>query len=356
MSHVLARAAILPASLPKHHIASSPRVPHASRNHTTTPHPIPAPIDTTPAAANALRPGETEEQALERRIRESQQVEDRVVYISTEREFDQEMEKAGDRLVVVEIHSEDVCQTGFEEEPELHWKGDVKAAQEPCAQLKHVFLRTARECPDVVFLDLEIGEDDSGADLAEKLGVDVLPSIQFWRSGKLLWEHKGHVQLSQNMGEGVLFYGDTAGDNVKASDYVTDLKSRAEFDDFIASQSDQVLTVVNIAYSDATPCIHVFPAILALAKNFVGYAAFARVMADENEGFQQLMKELNIVEVPTFLFYRNGQPTGRHVGGSRGDLIGKILQQQSAAGIAPPPPPEGAGGRRMRGGRRKTTA
>jgi hypothetical protein len=352
MNHVFARAAISSVSLPLHHIASTPHIRHTPRKHITS-HPIPASIHTT-TIAYALRPGETEEQALERRIRESQQVEDRVVYISTEHEFNEEMERAGDRLVVLEVHSDEICQTGFDEEPELHWKGDVKAAQEPCAQLKHVFLRTARECPDVVFLDLEVGED-SGADLADKLGVDVLPSIQFWRSGKLLWEHKGHAQLSQNMGEGVLFYGDTAGNNVKASDYVTDLKTRADFDNFIASQSDQVLTVVNIAFSDAAPCIHVFPAILALAKNFVGYAAFARVMADENPELQQLMKELNILEVPTFLFYRNGQPTGRHVGGSRGDLIGKILQQQSAAGIAPPPPPEGAG-QRKRGGRRKTAA
>ena len=32
---------------------------------------------------------------------------------------------------------------------------------------------------------------------------------------------------------------------------------------------------------------------------------------------------------------------GRHVGSSRGDLIGKILAQQGAAGIAPPPPQGG---------------
>lgn len=46
-----------------------------------------------------------------------------------------------------------------------------------------------------------------------------------------------------------------------------------------------------------------------------------------------------VVQVPTFLFYRGGKQTGRHVGSSRGDLMGQILQQQSALGIAPPPPP-----------------
>lgn len=47
---------------------------------------------------------------------------------------------------------------------------------------------------------------------------------------------------------------------------------------------------------------------------------------------------LALVQVPTFLFFRGGKEVGRHVGSSRGDLIGQILQQQSALGIAPPPP------------------
>lgn len=33
-------------------------------------------------------------------------------------------------------------------------------------------------------------------------------------------------------------------------------------------------------------------------------------------------------QVPTFIFYRNGEEVGRHVGSSRGDLIGQILAQQ----------------------------
>lgn len=40
------------------------------------------------------------------------------------------------------------------------------------------------------------------------LGVEVLPTVQFWREGKLLWEHRGVNQLEQNMGEGVLYFGD----------------------------------------------------------------------------------------------------------------------------------------------------
>ncbi len=63
--------------------------------------------------------------------------------------------QAGDKLVVLEVQSQLVCQTGFDEEPELHWKADRQAAMDPCRGLKHAFARIARECQDVVFLSLE---------------------------------------------------------------------------------------------------------------------------------------------------------------------------------------------------------
>ena len=43
--------------------------------------------------------------------------------------------------------------------------------------------------------------------------------------------------------------------------------------------------------------------------------------------------------MPTILFYRGGKEVARHVGASRGDLMGQILKQQAAHGIKPPPPP-----------------
>lgn len=58
--------------------------------------------------------------------------------------------------------------------------------------------------------------------------------------------------------------------------------------------------------------------------------------------------QLCCLQVPTFIFYRGGKEVGRHVGSSRGDLIGQILQQQNALGIAPPAPPVKAGTMRRR--------
>lgn len=58
--------------------------------------------------------------------------------------------------MVVEAESQTVCQTGFEEEAELQWKQDKDAALAPCGEIKHVFARTARDCPEVTFLSLEV--------------------------------------------------------------------------------------------------------------------------------------------------------------------------------------------------------
>jgi hypothetical protein len=49
-------------------------------------------------------------------------------------------------------------------------------------------------------------------------------------------------------------------------------------------------------------------------------------MADESAATQAVAASFNVVEVPTFVFMRSGREVARHVGSSRGDLIGRILQ------------------------------
>ena len=49
-----------------------------------------------------------------------------------------------------------MCESGLGPEAELHWEEDKKASLSRCANLKHVFARTARDCPDVTFLTLEV--------------------------------------------------------------------------------------------------------------------------------------------------------------------------------------------------------
>jgi hypothetical protein len=266
-------------------------------------------------------------------------VEERVQYIYNKEDWDRESAKAGDRLVVLEVESLELCQTGVDEEAELQWKEDRDAAQRPCQDIKHVFARTARDSPEVTFLALEVADEadaEEAQSLLEELNIEVLPTVQFWKSGQLLWEHRGIVALQQDLGEGVLYYGDQAADGVKASTFVSELTSRADLDAFIGSQPDNVLTVVDVSLRSATPCIRIFPAVMALAKNMQGFASFARLIGDASPDVQELLQELNVTEVPTFLFYRSGKEVGRFAGSGRGDLIGHILQLQNVMGIAPP--------------------
>lgn len=68
----------------------------------------------------------------------------------------------------------------------------------------------------------------------------------------------------------------SAAGGVHASEHVRELHSAADLSDFISSQEERVLTVVDVSISNADPCIHIYPAVLALARSFKGYAAFGR--------------------------------------------------------------------------------
>ena len=75
-----------------------------------------------------------------------------------------------------------------------------------------------------------------------------------------------------------------------------EITSSTQLDTFVQSQPENVLTVVNIS-SNATPCVRVFPAVLALAKNFVGYAAFGRLLYETSDETQALANQLKVREV-----------------------------------------------------------
>lgn len=95
----------------------------------------------------------------------------------------------------------------------------------------------------------------------------------------------------------MLFYGDIAANNVRASDHVEEIASRAELDTWLAKTSEHELSVLNISLRSATPCVHIFPAVLALAKNMVGYAAFSRLMADSSDEARKLAQEFKVTQV-----------------------------------------------------------
>ena len=51
-------------------------------------------------------------------------------------------------------------------------------------------------------------DTEEGQAACDRLGVEVLPTVQFWKDKKKLWEHRGILHLEQDLGEGKsLFVG-----------------------------------------------------------------------------------------------------------------------------------------------------
>jgi hypothetical protein len=83
-------------------------------------------------------------QATARRMRESEEVADRVVHVTTVAELEEQISAAGDKLLVIEVASDELCQLDSEH--------SLSPAE--CAKMKHSFQRTARDCPDAMFLEV----------------------------------------------------------------------------------------------------------------------------------------------------------------------------------------------------------
>ena len=89
----------------------------------------------------------------------------------------------------------------------------------------------------------------------------------------------------------------SAGRSLKLPVTLQEISSKAQLENFVQSQPENVLTVVNVSSNNATPCVRVFPAVMALAKNFTGYAAFARLLYETSQETQSLANELRVLEV-----------------------------------------------------------
>ena len=225
---------------------------------------------------------------------------------------------------------------------------------EKCAAIKHTFQRIARDSKDAIFLEVSVDEDPSveTEELLNHLGVDILPTLQFWKQGMKIYEHRGSQNMDQDMAEGVLYWDGAMADGAKAGSFVKELKSVKDVEAFAASGSgDKVLRVVTVSKMTSAPCLHMYPAVIALAKNFAGFASFARILVDDcavteclvdnevAENSEEVMNALKVQDCPTFVFYSGGKEVGRFVGSSRVELMSSILQMQQSLGVAPPPKP-----------------
>ncbi|GJP46656.1 hypothetical protein CLOM_g5921 [Closterium sp. NIES-68] len=253
----------------------------------------------------------------------------RVIAVSTWEEFDSLLAAASARgqLVVVET---------------------TMAALPNTAKNYPKLLQVARVAPGrTLFLRLLADRSDALRDLAKSLGVKQIPSYSIFRDGHMVHEEAGMdvdrllLQLHYYSSSGIVDLGMNAADrsaggsvysgssDTEQAGKVLELNGREDFYALLQRhENDDRLVVLKATLTFCGPCVRIHPTVVKLAQRMPDTAVFARVFGDNNESTITLMRELNVIEAPTFLFYRRGELLGRYVGSGRGDLVGEVLKHQ----------------------------
>lgn len=277
---------------------------------------------------------ETPAEKEERQMRESQEVEARVVSFSNFNELQAKIASppTPDHLFVIEIDPSDdsaECDTGLTGEQDYVYKMNQGGATDPCIKLRHTFVRTARNCPDTTFMSLVAdGSPDSQA-VMDRLEVKSIPSIVFIRGARVVWRHEGVVGADKELEEGIAFFGGGS-DARETSDLIPDLHTAADVSAFAKpGASDDLLRVVLCLTTTAPQCLHIYPAMAAVAKDRIRSVSFARLLGDENATSNAALGELGVKFIPTMLVYnaKTGQEVARHVVASRGEFLVKFLEE-----------------------------
>ncbi|EXB81502.1 Thioredoxin-like protein CDSP32 [Morus notabilis] len=178
----------------------------------------------------------------------------------------------------------------------------------------------SRTCNDVVFLLVMGDESEKTKELCAREKIEQVPHFSFYKSMEKIHEEEG-IGPDQLVGD-VLYYGD----NHSA---VEQLHSRQDVEKLIDDHKvDHKLIVLDVGLKHCGPCVKVYPTVIKLSKQMSDSVVFARMNGDENDSCMQFLKDMDVVEVPTFLFIRDGEICGRYVGSGKGELIGEILRYQ----------------------------
>ncbi|KAJ7522470.1 hypothetical protein O6H91_18G012400 [Diphasiastrum complanatum] len=178
----------------------------------------------------------------------------------------------------------------------------------------------SRTCPDVVFRLVMGDESEETKELCRRAGVEKVPHFVFYKNMEKVHEEEG-LDPDLLLGD-VLYYGDTDAP-------IQQLHSREDVEALIAEHAkDDKLVVLDVGLKHCGPCVKVYPTVIKLARKMADTTVFARMHGDENDSCMDLLREMDVVEVPTFLFIRDGKVCGRYVGSGRGELIGEILRYQ----------------------------
>ena len=214
-------------------------------------------------------------------------------------EFDAALKAAKNRLVVVEYATRD---------------------SENSNKIYPFMVELSMQCNDVDFLLVMGDESEKTKELCKRENIDEVPHFSFYKSMEKIHEEEA-IGPDQLMGD-VLYYGD----NHRG---VVQLHSREDVEKLIDEhKSDHKLIVLDVGLKHCGPCVKVYPTVIKLSRSMADTVVFARMNGDENDSCMQFLKDMDVVEVPTFLFIRDGKINGRYVGSGKGELIGEILRYQ----------------------------
>lgn len=223
---------------------------------------------------------------------------ERVVQVHSIEEFDGALRAAKNRLVVVEF------------------------AASHSVNSKRIYpsmVELSRTCGDVDFLLVMGDESEATRELCRREGITQVPHFSFYKGAEKVHEEEG-IGPEQLAGD-VLYYGD------KHSG-VVQLHSRADVEALIAEHRGEggKLVVLDVGLKRCGPCVKVYPTVVKLSRTMVDTTIFARMNGDENDSCMEFLRDMEVVEVPTFVFISDGKIVGRYVGSGRGELVGEILK------------------------------
>ncbi|XP_030533318.1 thioredoxin-like protein CDSP32, chloroplastic [Rhodamnia argentea] len=224
---------------------------------------------------------------------------ERVQQVHSAEEFDEALRAAKNRLVVVEYAA---CHS------------------ESSSRMYPFMVELSRQCSDVVFLLVMGDESEATRELCRREKVDKAPHFTFYKSMERVHDEEG-IGPDQLVGD-VLYYGDS-------HSAVEQLHSREDVEKLIEGhKADHKLIVLDVGLKHCGPCVKVYPTVVKLSRQMSDLVVFARMNGDENESCMRFLKDMDVIEVPTFLFIRDGEIRGRYVGSGKGELVGEILRYQ----------------------------
>lgn len=224
---------------------------------------------------------------------------ERVQKVHTVVEFEAALRAAKNKLVVVEYAASD---------------------SPPSKQIYPTMVDLSRRCGDVEFILVMGDESEETRELCRREGVVKVPHFSFYRAMEKVHEEEG-IGPDRLVGD-VLYYGDN-------HSLVEQLHSREEVEALVERcRREGKMVVLDVGLKHCGPCVKVYPTVVRLSRSMADAVVFARMNGDENDSCMQFLRDMDVVEVPTFLFIRDGDICGRYVGSGKGELIGEILRYQ----------------------------